>query len=69
MMNCPPVWDLGLLGWVSEKRVQTWGTRLCLEPNFAPEALAERKSTGTLSQAVRRRRTGRNVVVREDRQG
>ncbi len=39
--------DLGLLGWVSEKRVQTWGTRLCLEPNFAPEALAERKSTGT----------------------
>lgn len=39
--------DLGLLGWVSEKRVKTWGTRLCLEPNFAPEALAERKSTNT----------------------
>lgn len=35
--------DLGLLGWVSEKRVQTWGTRLCLEPNFTPEAMAERK--------------------------
>lgn len=42
--------DLGLLGWVSEKRVQTWGTRLCLEPNFAPEALAERKSANTMAK-------------------
>lgn len=42
--------DLGLLGWVSEKRVQTWGTRLCLEPNFAPEALTERKAANTMAK-------------------
>ena len=42
--------ELGLLGWVSEKRVQTWGTRLCLEPNFAPDAMAERKNTRTMAK-------------------
>ncbi len=34
---------LGLLGWINGTRVRTWETRLCLEPNFAPEALAERR--------------------------
>jgi len=36
--------DHPLLGWVSRKRVKVWTTRLCLEPNFDPPAMAERRS-------------------------
>jgi len=34
---------LGLLGWIHGSRVRTWETRLCLEPNFDPAAIAERR--------------------------
>ena len=34
---------LGLLGWIHGSRVKTWETRLCLEPNFDPAAIAERR--------------------------
>jgi len=32
-----------LLGWVSREKVKVWATRLCLEPNFDPGPMAERK--------------------------
>lgn len=33
-----------LIGWVEERRVEKWDTRLALEPNYQPEAFAERQS-------------------------
>jgi len=33
-----------LLGWVNARKVKVWATRLCLEPNFQPQAMAERKT-------------------------
>ena len=35
-----------LLGWVSNDIVQLWEDRLCLEPNFDDDAIAERKRKG-----------------------
>ncbi len=33
-------------GWISEKNVQIWSQRLCIEPNDAPAAAAERRAKG-----------------------
>jgi hypothetical protein len=37
------------LGWVDEDIVVPWNDRLCLEPNWDPEAAADRKSAGIKS--------------------
>jgi hypothetical protein len=36
--------DPRILGWISEVKQAPWDTRLCLEPNFKPEAFKERKN-------------------------
>ena len=38
-----------LLGWVSINIVQPWEDRMCLEPNYAPEAIEERRLKGIYS--------------------
>ncbi|HRH49201.1 MAG TPA: type VI secretion system protein TssR [Panacibacter sp.] len=38
-----------VLGWISKDIVQAWGNRVCLEPNWYPEAVAERKSANIKS--------------------
>ncbi len=46
----PPSIDRLVLGWVSSKVITKWADCVCLEPNWDPEAVAERKSKGYKSQ-------------------
>lgn len=39
----PPQHTNNLLGWVKQTNVETWNTKLCLEPNFQEAAFLERK--------------------------
>jgi DNA-binding transcriptional regulator YiaG len=38
--------QMNVLGWVDERIVQIWSDRVCLEPNWYPNAVNERKSAG-----------------------
>lgn len=40
----PPEHVSNLLGWVRQTNVETWNTKLCLEPNFQEAAFLERKN-------------------------
>jgi len=56
-------------GWMSDKYIRLWESRLCLEPNSHPKAVAERKSKGikanlfTNYDAALRFKTGKVVSL------
>lgn len=44
--------DQAFLGWVSENRIKPWETSLCLEPNWEPEAVKERRELGVEAKVL-----------------
>jgi hypothetical protein len=50
--NISPLNVEKIIGWVEDRRCTRWDTRICLEPNYAKDAFAERKGNDKLRLKV-----------------